>query len=580
MKTKYKEIGKIGLAVTLAACSLNLVIAQTKTVVINKATKHQKMDGFGAYGLNKTAWDNPPYHDANFVKTVVEDLGLTISRAEMYDNETENDNNNPMVADASKFKLNAFNTEYCKFAKEAQALAYSKGDTIKFFYSYWTPPAWMKYVNSLTGTDHTWNRLIAKDFTPPEWNTFVLANKPAANPDDYKDELVENAIMHTKMFKENTGFDLYGLSLQNELTFAQPYQSCVYSPEQFRELLKVAGPRFRKEFPNLKFIMHEDIGDLGRFSQYMNSVTRDAEAKKYQDIGACHAYNTSATLAGSTSAATWDGMYRVTNRNKPTPFWMTETSGYGGGWEGGISLAKAMYVALKFGKISAWVWWQLGENTSNGAESNYSLFSNSNKSKRYFTTKHFARYVRPNAVSVGATCAEDADILPLAFQHDVKKTLTVILINQATTDKKVKLSFADASITPANYKMYLSNASNDCADKGSVVAGADISIPANSLITLMGEGSMPIITSNDDAENVDVSFLLYPNPASTLATVEYKNNLNTVIEITDAYSRVVKSIPAVFTLGSYTTEINLEDLTNGVYFVKIGNKAKKLVINR
>ena len=571
--SKCMAMGILSLSITAAT------LAQTKTVIINKTKKFQKIDGFGAYGLAEVAWGSAPYYGPNFVKTVVEDLGLTISRAEGYPMEATNDNNDPLVADMSKFKPSSFNEAYYNFAKEAQALAKTKGDTIKFIYSVWTPPAWMKYTNTENGEDPIWNRLIAKDYTPDDWMTFDPAKKPAANPDDYKDEFAEHCWVHTKLFKEKTGFELYGFSLQNELAFPEPYNSCVYSPNQYRELLKVAGKRFKNEKSNTKFFMHEDIGDLGRFRQYMDAVTKDPEAIKYQDIAACHAYNASGTLAGSTSASTWDGMYRVSNAKKPTPFWQTETSGYGMGWDGGMGLAKAMYVGLKFGKVSAWVWWQIA--SKNESENEYELFTfNGTKYKRYYTLKHFARYVRPNSVSVEATCAEDVDILPLAFQHDVKKTLTLVLINQSASEKTVKLSFADVSINPTSYKMYITNTSNDCADKGSINAGAEFKIPANTLMTLMGEGSMPIITGTENSDEENAVFEVYPNPAAAFAMVEYKTNINTTIEIKDAYARVIKSIPTVFTSNNFTTEINTEDLPNGIYFVQIENKAKKLVINR
>ncbi len=575
--TYWSRLTCVGL---LSLSFTGIAVGQTKTVIINKTTKFQKIDGFGAYGLSEVAWGSAPYYGPNFVKNVVEDLGLTISRAEAYPMEATNDNNDPLVSDMTKFKPSDFNQAYWTFAKEAQALAKTNGDTIKFMYSVWTPPAWMKYTNTENGLDPIWNRLIAKDFTPDDWMTFDPAKKPAANPDDYKDEYVEHCWVHTKLFKEKAGFDLYAFSLQNELAFPEPYNSCLYSPYQYRELLKVAGKRFRDvEKSKTKFLMHEDIGDLGRFAQYMNAVTKDPEALKYQDIGACHAYNSTGTLSGSTSATTWDGMYKVTNRAKPTPFWQTETSGYGLGWDGGMNLAKAMYVGLKFGKVSAWIWWQIA--SKNESENEYELFTfNGIKYKKYFTLKHFARYVRPNAVSVGATCAEDVDILPLAFQHDVKKTLTVVLINQSTVEKTVKLSFADPSITPTSYKMYISNTSNDCADKGSINAGADFKIPANTLMTLVGEGSMPIITGMNDGEETTNTFEVYPNPASSMAIVDFNTNLQTTIEVKDAYSKIVKSIPAVFTSNNTTVEINTEDLANGIYFVQIGNKAKKLVINK
>jgi hypothetical protein len=48
---------------------------------------------------------------------MVEDLGMTISRAESYPMEATNDNNNPKVADMSKFNPSGFNRAYWQFAK-------------------------------------------------------------------------------------------------------------------------------------------------------------------------------------------------------------------------------------------------------------------------------------------------------------------------------------------------------------------------------------------------------------------------------------------------------------------------------
>ena len=93
------------------------------------------------------------------------------------------------------------------------------------------------------------------------------------------------------------------------------------------------------------------------------------------------------------------------------PLWMTETSGYKNNNDGAIDLAKAMYTALRHGNIETWVFWSLSEENA----SEYSLItSNGVKSKRYFASKQYYRYVRPGAVRV-ETATSDADLLPLAF---------------------------------------------------------------------------------------------------------------------------------------------------------------------
>jgi hypothetical protein len=65
------------------------------------------------------------------------------------------------------------------------------------------------------------------------------------------------------------------------------------------------------------------------------------------------------------------------------------------------------------------------------------------------------------------------------------------------------------------------------------------------------------------------NFAVYPNPATTVLNINSKNNgaLNQ-IEVTDLNGRTVKSINAN---GVATTQINIADLTSGVYFLKVSS---------
>ncbi len=65
------------------------------------------------------------------------------------------------------------------------------------------------------------------------------------------------------------------------------------------------------------------------------------------------------------------------------------------------------------------------------------------------------------------------------------------------------------------------------------------------------------------------NFAVYPNPADNVINISNKNNttLNQV-QVTDLNGRVVKSINAN---GVATTQINIADLTSGVYFLKATN---------
>ena len=88
----------------------------------------------------------------------------------------------------------------------------------------------------------------------------------------------------------------------------------------------------------------------------------DPVSRQYADIIAVHGYDLDGVTAASTSAQTWQTMYGWgAQYNKP--FWMTETSGYENTLDGAMKLAKAMYTAIKFGNVSAWLHWSLSTTT-------------------------------------------------------------------------------------------------------------------------------------------------------------------------------------------------------------------------
>jgi hypothetical protein len=87
-------------------------------------------------------------------------------------------------------------------------------------------------------------------------------------------------------------------------------------------------------------------------------------------------------------------------------------------------------------------------------------------------------------VSVGID-ADDLDILPLAFQNNGDKTLTLVLINRGTADKSIKLNISGSG--PTSYESYRTSATENCVDTGSVKASNAIRLPAISITTLQGK---------------------------------------------------------------------------------------------
>ncbi len=160
------------------------------------------------------------------------------------------------------------------------------------------------------------------------------------------------------------------------------------------------------------------------------------------------------------------------------PLWMTETSGYKNDWSGAFDLAKAMYTAIKFGNSSAWLFWSL--STSKLDE--YSLMSSAGeKSKRYYVSKNFYRFVRPGAIRVKADAAETDKIYSLAFTHAADKSTTIILVNDNNESRAVQLS---GTGLPATFTKYITSVDDNCRDEGLIEAPKALVLKANSVVTL------------------------------------------------------------------------------------------------
>lgn len=91
-----------------------------------------------------------------------------------------------------------------------------------------------------------------------------------------------------------------------------------------------------------------------------------------------------------------------------------------------------------------------------------------------------------------------------------------------------------------------------------------------------------LITSAPDEVSENISFDIYPNPASEIVNMNINNRSNEEMEINiyDVIGNLVKSMA----LKQNQTAINIEDLSNGVYVVSLKSKDittnRKLIIQR
>ncbi|MBD3241004.1 MAG: hypothetical protein GF331_10500, partial [Chitinivibrionales bacterium] len=292
-------------------------------------------------------------------------------------------------------------------------------------------------------------------------------------------------------YQNTVGVDLYALSFANEPDFAQSFNSCVWAGEQYRDFVKMLGPALRAKDPTVKVFGAERM--LRDFGQTCAKTLIDPEAAPYLDVVAVHGYSDGVEAENLDQLKNyWGGTRSVRSfihggnpASKKMDAWMTETSGYATNWDGAMQLARSIFYALGWGDVSAWVWWQLCSSSSPNV---YELMSHGNPTERYYASKHFYRWIRPDAVRIDATTA-DSTVELLAFNHKAHKTLTVIAINPTSGTKQISLQ---GNNLPSSFEVYRSTSSNqNCSQQADHSSGGTLSLPANSITTLYGTGYNP-----------------------------------------------------------------------------------------
>lgn len=439
-------------------------------ITLDASKTYQTITGFGGFGAQDVYWSNGPFTSERFVRDIVTDLGCTIIRDELPTSfEIENDNADPAVTDLSRYNLDRrIAGHHAPFGERVPHLrALRQAGVETFIASVWSPAPWMKWNNRIdNGTQQN---------SAPTYSRNPTTNSNQLKTENYT-EFAEMCVAYCRIFKREIGVDLYGLGIQNEPRFSQFYQSCVYDGEALRDLVKVVGARFKQEGITTKLFLPEDVGWLDGVRNMTIPTLNDPEARSFVGMIATHGYAFDGIQPASTDAGTWQTMYGWGNPYN-LPLWMTETSGFKNTHEGAMSLAKAMYTALRYGNVSAWVFWTL----STGTLDEYSLMnSRGEKSKRYYVSKQFYRYVRPGAVRVEANTT-DAELLPLAFVKDGLPTL--VISNVGSAEKAVAVKGDGVS---TQYKTYRTSASEDCREGAVVKVGDSVNLPAKSVLTLVG----------------------------------------------------------------------------------------------
>jgi len=222
----------------MALCLFSLQADDSAPVVVHVDTSKnfQTIDGFGVFGGFNKNWNQ--VMSPELANTLVDDLGITISRTELRP-EFEPKDLSLDGSDQDLTKYGGKSPGVAQYINVCKAL-HDKGVN-KFLLTVWTPPPWMK-----TPGNHGHNQ---------PWCSGGNAGGHLL-PENYE-KFANYLVMYLKYFKQEVGIDAYALSPQNELAFDEPYNSCVYTPDEYAKLIAVIGKKFAEAGVTTKILFQQ-----------------------------------------------------------------------------------------------------------------------------------------------------------------------------------------------------------------------------------------------------------------------------------------------------------------------------------
>ncbi len=488
----------IAIALMIPACSRgeHAPGGAAGDVTVDVTTRHQTIEGWGA---SMIFWSlaSTPYQDQAW-REAYRDLGLNILRLNI-NKEVLVDASGDMAVPVSlgaNLKSNIAKMDFANpktkvYAEMAVWLRKNalEPDRVRITGSVWSPPHWMK---GPTGTlqYHVADPSVKK---PTPWlsegtSGDSIGGRLLQTPEN-REQFGRYLAAWFKGFEQHYGVPIYAASIQNELSFENPFDSATYAtgPDgkseqwwQYAEALAAVKNELTRQRVSTK-IMGPHMAQVGETPSdpwgLWHQMNYIKAVKAHRDSGLpgfLSMYNSNGYLDTSEDAVKmWAGYFRGKSAVRANwarwikapgveadgkPIWVSEAGGIEGPWlagkdgspgKGTITVAQKMHNALVHANASAYVYWLMSD--AKDEETEHTLLGkkhlgNPTESKKYSAFKHFSRYIRPGAVRVGASFANGKSstggkseydthnsLNVSAYLHEADRTITVVLVNMQAT---------------------------------------------------------------------------------------------------------------------------------------------------
>jgi len=291
----------------------------------------------------------------------------------------------------------------------------SSQSPVKIYASPWSPPAWMKSNDKMTGSGIP-----------------CLKSDPAI----YKSW----ALYFAKFIQayQNTGIDIWGITVQNEPGWSPPWEGCYYNASLERDFVREhLGPTLRHFYPDVKILICDD--QKSGVLDWAKTILSDKEASQYVWGTGFHWYD----------GDHFDHLESVHDLFPDKNLLATEATDCPailGNWDSGENYGHDIIGDLNHWAIG-WVHWNMFLNMSGGPNHldnncdapiladpiNQILYYQPS----YFYMGHFSRFIPPDSVRIGIQLSSN-DLESVAFLTP-QDEIVVVLMNRANSTLEYRI---------------------------------------------------------------------------------------------------------------------------------------------
>lgn len=423
------------------------VMAQEPVSVINWNQTYQQIDGFGFTQEEECTYNmEEPYRSEvmDLLFDQEKGIGCSILRTEIGCGESK-----PTILPSEGVWDKTGDPRELWYFGEAL----NRG-VDKIYGTVWSPPAWMKTHNSVN-------------------NGGWLKGK-------YYQTFADYLAQYVKIYKEEFGIDLYGISPANEPEFAALWKSCLWSPSQMKNFVEnYLYPTFEKEGLDTNIM----IGESGFWSDSVAApLLKDESTVHMVDIVTSHQYQ---------------GRIRdlPLAREKGKHLWLSELCDTKGKYhveiDDAVGWGKIIHEFMTVPQANAFLYWR-GAHTTDSNQTLIRIDSPTSYTipKRLWALGHYSRFVRPEWVRMEAGDEPYKGMLISAYKNPATGEFAVVIVNDDRENGHI-VSFRMEHFLSDEVIPYVTDVSKNL-EKGAPITIENgrfsLEVGAESMITLVGQG--------------------------------------------------------------------------------------------